>query len=35
MVEGRGGTSFTAEAFQCLRVSGNVVRQELERNETT
>ena len=35
VVEGGGGTSFTSETFQCLRVSGNVIRQELERNETT
>ena len=35
MVESGSGTSFTAETFQCLRVSGNVVRQELQRDETT
>src|SRR5713101_5874925 len=35
MVERGGGTSFTSETFQCLRVSGNVIRQELERHETT
>ena len=35
MVESRGRTSFTPEAFQCLRVSGHVIRQELERNEAT
>jgi len=35
MIESGGGTSFTSETFQCLRVSGNVIRQELERNETT
>jgi len=34
MVESRGSTSFTPETFQCLRVSGYVIRQELERNET-
>ena len=35
MVESGGGTSFTPETFQCQRVSGHVIRQELERNETT
>ncbi len=30
MVEGGGGTSFTAEAFQCLRVSGKFVGKELQ-----
>src|ERR1700674_2950816 len=35
MVERGGGTSFTSEAFQGLRISGNVIRQEFERDETT
>jgi hypothetical protein len=35
MVQSGGGTGFTSETFQRLRVSGNVIRQELERNETT
>src|ERR1035441_3596993 len=35
MIESGGSTSFTSETFQYLRVSGNVIRQELERNETT
>jgi hypothetical protein len=35
MVEGGGGTSFTTETFQRLRISGNLIRQELERDETT
>ena len=35
MVEGGRGTSFTSETFQCLRVSGNVVRQEFEGDKTT
>src|SRR5260370_39310279 len=35
MVERGGGPSFTPETFQRLRVSGNVIRQELERDETT
>ncbi len=34
MVEGGGRTSFTSETLQRLRVSGDVVRQELECNET-
>src|SRR6266853_3134092 len=33
MVERGGGTSFAPETFQGLRVSGNVIRQELERDE--
>jgi hypothetical protein len=35
MVQGRGGLGFTPEAFQRLRVLGDVVGQELEGNEAT
>ena len=33
MIQGRRGTSFPAEAFERLRVSGNILRQELQGNE--
>src|ERR1700747_1930979 len=35
VVEGGGRTSLPSKAFQCLLVSGHVIRQELERNKTT
>src|ERR1700680_1440213 len=35
MIQGRCGTSFPAEAFERLRVSGNIFRQELQGDEAT
>src|SRR6202049_335831 len=35
MIQGRRGTSFPAEAFERLRVSGNIFRQELQGDEAT
>ena len=35
MVEGGRSACFPPETFQCLRVWGDVIRQELERHETT
>ena len=33
MIQGRGGASFAAETFEGLRVLGDVVRQEFQRDE--
>src|SRR6202049_1814139 len=35
MIQGRRGTSFPAEAFERLRVSGNICRQELQGDAAT
>ena len=35
VVQGRGGLGLAPEAFQCLRVLGHVIGQELEGNEAT
>src|ERR1700719_2073518 len=35
MIQGRRGTSFPAETFERLRVSGNIFRQELQGDEAT
>src|ERR1700731_1812086 len=35
MIQSRRGTSFPAEAFERLRVSGNIFRQELQGDEAT
>jgi hypothetical protein len=35
MVQGRRGAGLAAKAFECLRIFGNAIRQELQSDETS
>ena len=35
MIQGGGGTRFTAEPLECLRVGGDILGQEFQGDETT
>jgi hypothetical protein len=34
MIQGRGSAGFTAEAFEGLRIVGDIVREKLQSNKT-